>query len=100
MNFDLRYVHGFHRTLSYSRVLYTSLFSSHQDPQGPDPWVGTLEADKYANVCPQSSLSNRDAITGSEDCLYLNIFSPQVRKLNTIQQMLRYCKHGIEYLGK
>ena len=52
-------------------------------PQPPVPWEGELSALQTANLCPQyaSQLSgdgdaSAGGITGSEDCLYLNVWAP------------------------
>jgi para-nitrobenzyl esterase len=52
-------------------------------PQPPDPWPGTREALAFAPSCPQLAgpLGGRDGAgrgrpTGSEDCLYLNVYAP------------------------
>jgi para-nitrobenzyl esterase len=44
-------------------------------PQPPAPWPGIREATSYAPHCPQPSSAFGLAST-SEDCLYLNVFTP------------------------
>ena len=44
-------------------------------PQPPRPWSGVRPATSFAPHCPQPSSSFGVAST-SEDCLYLNVFSP------------------------
>nr|CAD7601937.1 unnamed protein product [Timema genevievae] len=39
-------------------------------PQDPDSWIGTKDALSEGASCPQSGKSQ-------EDCLYLNVYSPQ-----------------------
>ena len=46
-----------------------------QPPRPPAPWHGTRAATSYAPHCPQPSSSFGRAST-SEDCLYLNVFTP------------------------
>jgi len=46
-----------------------------QPPRPPAPWQGTRAATSYAPHCPQPSGSFGLAST-SEDCLYLNVFTP------------------------
>ena len=52
-------------------------------PQPPEPWKDTLEATEFGPSCVQfaSPAGGRDGAdsgepTGSEDCLYLNVFAP------------------------
>jgi len=49
-------------------------------PQLPKPWVGVKAADRFAPACAQVSRANPalgiPAVPVSEDCLYLNIWSP------------------------
>ncbi|MEW6200622.1 MAG: carboxylesterase family protein, partial [bacterium] len=47
-------------------------------PQEHAPWSDTLTADRYSNECPQFpiTLMETNKVTGSEDCLYLNIWQP------------------------
>jgi para-nitrobenzyl esterase len=52
-------------------------------PQNPDNWVTTLVADSFAPACPQKYFSqltggSTDSTFGSEDCLYLNVWTPNV----------------------
>ena len=53
-------------------------------PRPPDPWPGRLEALKHAASCIQfaNPAGGRDGaksgtVTGSEDCLYLNVYAPK-----------------------
>ena len=46
-----------------------------QPPQPHAAWTNTLDATKPGNSCPQTRF--RGGISGSEDCLYLNIYAPQ-----------------------
>ncbi|MGY4828403.1 carboxylesterase/lipase family protein [Sphaerotilaceae bacterium SBD11-9] len=48
-------------------------------PQPPASWTGTRTATRYGTHCPQkdtSPLSSYGTAGGSEDCLYLNVFTP------------------------
>ncbi|MDF1676552.1 MAG: carboxylesterase family protein [Vicingaceae bacterium] len=54
-------------------------------PQNPTPWSGTLSTTSFAPVCPQKRFEQGDTtytIEGNEDCLYLNIWSPQISSGN------------------
>lgn len=49
-------------------------------PQPPAPWKGVKEADKFAPACMQISIVmpalGMEAVPVSEDCLYLNVWTP------------------------
>lgn len=56
-------------------------------PQDPDSWTGVRDATQAANVCVQQIYSRQwapatpptssSSYTGSEDCLYLDVYRPQ-----------------------
>src|ERR1700733_2389908 len=49
-------------------------------PESPAEWTGVRDASKFAPVCIQVPIVNAvlgmDAVTTSEDCLYLNVWTP------------------------
>jgi para-nitrobenzyl esterase len=48
-----------------------------RDPQPVKPWTGVREADAYGPACIQEAgAEGRDALSLSEDCLHLNVWSP------------------------
>ena len=52
-----------------------------QPPQPAPIWEGILDATKRAQVCTQDDLYHPDTMLGSEDCLYLNVFTKGKGKL-------------------
>lgn len=50
-------------------------------PQNPEMWSTTLTTTTFAPVCPQKKYDQAgttSSIIGNEDCLYLNIWTPQL----------------------
>lgn len=50
-------------------------------PQTPNAWTTTLSTTSFAPACPQKSFTQGDTtstLIGDEDCLYLNVWTPQV----------------------
>ncbi|KAM5262854.1 acylcarnitine hydrolase-like [Ctenodactylus gundi] len=55
-------------------------------PEAPEPWSGVRDGTSHPAICPQNDLMNADglrllnptlpAMSMSEDCLYLNIYTP------------------------
>ncbi len=58
-----------------------------QPPRPPAPWHGIRAATSYAPHCPQSSSAFGQAST-SEDCLYLNVFTPATSKARNLPVMV------------
>jgi para-nitrobenzyl esterase len=48
-------------------------------PQEAPKWTQTLAATKFANFCPQQQRGVFAAPSQTEDCLYLNIFTPDAK---------------------
>jgi len=54
-------------------------------PQAPTAWTSTLSTNSFAPFCPQKNFATGGTsytITGNEDCLYLNVWTPQVGTAN------------------
>lgn len=50
-------------------------------PLNPDNWSGTLTTTSFAPVCPQKRYEQGGTtftLEGNEDCLYLNVWTPQI----------------------
>lgn len=58
------------------------LFIYLKAPQLAEPWTGTYDATVQGSHCPQQDLMS-GKFTGSEDCLFLNVFTKKVRISHT-----------------
>ena len=50
-------------------------------PENPDAWAGVLNTTDFSPVCPQKKFEQGgtgDTIIGEEDCLYLNVWTPNI----------------------
>lgn len=45
-------------------------------PQEPESWTGIRDATKPGNKCAQLNSLGKGRVEGSEDCLYLNVYTP------------------------
>lgn len=80
---------------------------SFQPPVPANSWNGVLDATKLHPVCPQHNTGDFEII-GNEDCLYLNIYTPQVtfdfihytsKKLCNLCTLFINCEYFVYFQG-
>ncbi|XP_030020839.2 venom carboxylesterase-6-like [Manduca sexta] len=62
--------------ISYAKPPVGSL--RFMPPQPVDPWCGVKNATEHGSVCPQFDIFSGQYINGSEDCLSLNVYTPEL----------------------
>ncbi|KAF5307861.1 hypothetical protein FQR65_LT06593 [Abscondita terminalis] len=79
-------------------VLTHILFNSPVDllaPVSESSWEGVLYATKQHAVCPQMNVYVGDFnITGDEDCLYLNVYTPEIKSSGNGGLPVMFYIHG------
>lgn len=66
------------------------------EPEAPEPWAGVLDATKPGPDCPQTVNGDSDGSL-SENCLYLNVYSPDKPKNKKLPVVVFL--HGGGYTG-
>ncbi|XP_069544158.1 bile salt-activated lipase-like [Brachyistius frenatus] len=90
---------GLFRTVDvFKGVPFADVPGKWEKPKPHPGWDGILKATKYRDRCLQVTLLQTKT-QGSEDCLYLNIFVPQGRKLSTNLPVMVYLFGGAFLLG-
>ncbi|CAH2047746.1 unnamed protein product, partial [Iphiclides podalirius] len=64
-------------------------------PQPPEPWKGIRKATEHGPVCIQFDIFKNQFIPGTEDCLYLNVYTPNLKPKNLLPVM--FFIHGGGY---
>ncbi|XP_069696462.1 carboxylic ester hydrolase-like isoform X2 [Periplaneta americana] len=75
-----------------------------QPPQPPEPWTGVLKATKEGPDCIQRPFPAKPSspeIVGDEDCLYLNVYTPQLPEDEEATELLpvMFWIHGGGWVG-
>lgn len=69
------------RGIPYARAPVNDLRWRPPEPiaaENNNCWAGTLDASKFGNVCYQRRRNDTSQYFGSEDCLYLNVWTPTI----------------------
>ncbi|PZC79832.1 hypothetical protein B5X24_HaOG200167 [Helicoverpa armigera] len=51
-------------------------------PQPPLPWTGVLNATQHGSMCPQRDIITNVLIPGNENCLFINVYSTDLKPLD------------------
>ncbi|XP_049860475.1 venom carboxylesterase-6-like isoform X1 [Schistocerca gregaria] len=82
---DGRPFHAFYR-IPYAKPPVGPL--RFRSPQPPDAWTHILDATTPGPVCTQHAvLMPGSSVSGAEDCLYLNVFTPQLKRAEALPVM-------------
>ncbi|KAF2902653.1 hypothetical protein ILUMI_03538 [Ignelater luminosus] len=64
-------------------------------PVPAEPWHGVWDATKVAPICPQMGiLFNDPTVKGDEDCLYINVYTPQLKTAKEQLLPVMFFIHG------
>jgi para-nitrobenzyl esterase len=63
-------------------------------PRDPNPWSKTLQATRFANTCPQPHRGVFAAPSDTEDCLYVNVFTPDPAPDQATRRPVMVWLHG------
>ncbi|CAH2248366.1 jg6188 [Pararge aegeria aegeria] len=66
-------------------------------PQPALYWEGIRNATEHGNVCPQVDQLTNQFIPGSEDCLFLNVYTPNLKRDNSLLPVIVFI-HGGSYV--
>ncbi|XP_072948632.1 esterase FE4-like [Epargyreus clarus] len=65
-----------------------------RSPQEPENWSGVRDATKPGNKCAQINPYGNLVLEGSEDCLYLNVYTPKLPEKETAKLPVLFFVHG------
>lgn len=68
-----------------------------QAPLPAKPWIGILDAAEHRPVCPQFDMTAIQIVDGSEDCLFLNVYTKSLQPSSKIPVMVYI--HGGAFLS-
>ncbi len=60
-------------------------------PQPPQPWQGVRDGSRFGAICPQL---NGQQVVGDEDCLTLNVWTPQAKAAKPLPVMVFFTGGG------
>ncbi|XP_063839324.1 carboxylic ester hydrolase-like [Ostrinia nubilalis] len=66
-------------------------------PLPPKPWEGIHEAIEHGAVCPQADITTMQLVEGSENCLFLNVYSKSLQP--DAKQPVMVFIHGGAYMS-
>lgn len=69
-------------------------------PQKVQKWEGVLNTQKDSPICTQINPFGRifDVVTGQEDCLYLNVYVPGKRNIQTNLPVIYWIHGGVSHV--
>ncbi|XP_060801235.1 juvenile hormone esterase-like [Amyelois transitella] len=59
-----------------------------RDPRPAKPWNGVHDATKHGSVCTQLDIETDKLIPGSEDCLFLNVYTKSLKSSSKLPVMV------------